>query len=131
MSSIPIASYQRNTCFIGMLGLVLGGIPIEGIEHARFGIVLMIYGKQVMDPARNWLPHHGHAPQSALEMIEKRYSHLQNGVQRLRLHLAGIATPKIAEAIPFVISTVEPEAKTPPGLRYLLRAFTAASQSGV
>jgi len=46
--------------------------------------------------------------QALLQVVEERDRNFQNAVQGLGLHLVGIAAPEIAEAIPLVVSAVQP-----------------------
>src|SRR5271157_1067386 len=40
--------------FVSVLGLILGRIPVEGVEHAGFRIFLPVHRKHVMNNARGW-----------------------------------------------------------------------------
>ncbi len=62
-------------------------------------------------------------PQSALEIIKKWHRHFQHAVQPLRLHLVRVAPPEIAEAIPLVISAIEPDRKNSARLQILVERF--------
>src|SRR5260370_10789040 len=87
---------------VGMLGLILRRIPVEGVEHAGFPIFLAVHPEHVMDKTRGWTTYQGHALQCLLKVVEERDRNFQNAEQDLGLHLLGIAAPKIAQAVPLV-----------------------------
>src|ERR1039457_6755962 len=108
---------------VGVLGLILRRIPVEGVEHAGFRIFLAVHGKYVMNDARGGTAYQGHALQDLLQIVEERDRNFQNAVQGLGLHLVSIAAPDIAEAVPLVVSAVEPDDEETTGLQKFIQGF--------
>src|SRR5580698_1153230 len=94
---------------IGVFRLILRRIPIEGVEHASLRTLLAIYGKHVMNRAGDGRSDQRNTLQSLVQVVEERDRNFQNAVQVLGLHFVSVATPEIAEAVPLVISAVEPD----------------------
>src|SRR4029077_9026404 len=107
----------------GVLGLILRRIPVEGVEHACFRIFLAIHREHVMNQTRCRTAYQRHALQSLLKVVEERDRNFQNAVQGLGLHLVGIAAPKIAEAVPLVVSAVEPDDEETTGFQIFIQRF--------
>src|SRR5208282_1422917 len=94
---------------VGVLGLIFWRIPVEGVEHASFRILLPVHRKHVVNNARGWTAYQGYVLQPSLQIVEERDRNFQYAVQSLGLHLMGVSAPEIAEAIPLVVSAVEPD----------------------
>src|SRR5208337_1429462 len=88
-----------------------------------FGIFLAVHRKHVVNQARGRRAYEGHALQALLQMVEERYRNFQNAVQGRGLHLVGIASPKIAEAVPLVVSAVKPDDEQTAGLQVFIQRF--------
>src|SRR4029077_3201944 len=76
-----------------------------------------------MNKTRGWTTYQGHALQSLLKVVEERDRNFQNAVQGLGIHLVGIAAPKIAEAVPLVVSAVEPDDEKTTGFQIFIQRF--------
>src|SRR5208282_239176 len=98
-------------------------IPVEGVEHASFRILLPVHRKHVVNNARGWTAYQGYVLQPSLQIVEERDRNFQNAVQSLGLHLMGVSAPEIAEAIPLVVSAVEPDDEQSTGLQVFIQRF--------
>src|SRR5208282_693675 len=104
---------------ISMLRLILRRVPIEGVEHPGFWILLSIHRKNMMHQACRRTSHQRHFLQNLLRVVENRHRYFQNAVQRFGLHLVRVAPPEIAEAVPLVVSAIEPDGQHAAGLQVL------------
>src|SRR5215470_11481041 len=96
----PHVLIPAENLLVGMLRLVGRRIPVESIENARFGILLPVHRKYMMDRAGHRFADQRHAPYPPLEVVEERDGNFQDSMQSFRLHTACITPPDITEAVP-------------------------------
>src|SRR5882724_3740780 len=80
---------------------------------------MTVHRKNVMDCTRQGGPYQRHLPQAAVEMIEERHRDREHSVQGLGLHLMSETPPEIAEAVPLVVSAVQPDGEDSSGFKVL------------
>jgi len=63
--------------FIGMLGLILRGIPVEGVQQSFLGVRIVAYAQDISQNAGQWPADTGQGAQHAVSRVDDRHGHAQ------------------------------------------------------